>query len=82
MQGDPRIAEMLVRAAAQCARERGVLKVVIESSRLESRGAGGDQPPILAYLRSLGFEYTRTQQVGARRMLEFYLNLYEGPHIG
>jgi hypothetical protein len=76
---DPRIAKCLVSAAVQCAKERGVLKVVIESPGLEPQRSGAEGSLIVTYLRSLGFEYTRTHDAHGRSMLEFYLNLYQEP---
>jgi N-acetylglutamate synthase-like GNAT family acetyltransferase len=77
---DPRIAKCLVSAAVECAKERGVLKVVIESPGLEPQRSGGEGSSIVTYLRSLGFEYTRTREERGRSMLEFYLNLYQEFH--
>jgi hypothetical protein len=76
---DPRIAKTLVRAAVDCAKQRGVQKVVIESPGLEPMPSSGEESSIVRYLRSLGFEYTRTHEKGGRSNLEFYLNLYEEP---
>lgn len=76
---DPRIAKMLVRAAVDCAKERGALKMAIDSPGFEPRISSGEESSIVQYLRSLGFEYTRTHEQGGRSMLEFYLNLYGGP---
>lgn len=76
---DPTIARMLVRAATHCARQRGMLKIAIESPGLEIR-VEPEESAIVTYLRDLGFEYSRTHQSDGRTMLEFYLNLYEGTH--
>jgi hypothetical protein len=57
------------------------MKVIIESPGLEARGTAPDNSPIVKYLRSLGFEYTRTRSADGRSMLEFYLNLFDEPSM-
>lgn len=79
---DAHVSRMLVRAAVECARSRGLLKVNIESPGFASPQPGESEPSIVQYLRSLGFEYARTHEKAGRTVLEFYLNLYEQPDIG
>jgi N-acetylglutamate synthase-like GNAT family acetyltransferase len=73
-QADLRVARRLVQVATAHAREMGFLKLIIEAP-------APSQPQVAAYFRLLGFEFSRSREVGGTNRLEFYLNLYERPHL-
>ncbi len=73
-QADSRVALRLVQTATAHARAMGFLKLVIEAS-------DAVQPEVVSYFHLLGFEFSRSREVGGTNVLEFYLNLYERPQL-
>jgi ribosomal protein S18 acetylase RimI-like enzyme len=61
---------LMERALAFC-RERGYLKVVLDV-RIE-RG------PAISLFEKFGFSHTRTREIGGRKLLDFYIDLYRDP---
>ena len=74
-QADFRVLRALRRAAAEHAREFGLLKLAMHAPQeVEHR--------VAAYCHQLGFELSRTRELDGVHVLEFYLNLYERPELG
>jgi ribosomal protein S18 acetylase RimI-like enzyme len=65
------IGTRLMETAVDFCREQGYLKVVLDV-RIE-RG------PAIAMLEKFGFTHVRTREIGDRKTLEFYLDLYSEP---
>jgi N-acetylglutamate synthase-like GNAT family acetyltransferase len=63
------LARILIRTAAEHAREHEHLKLVLHTPFNDEEAA--------AFLHQLGFEFTRARELDGRHQLEFYLNLYE-----
>jgi hypothetical protein len=73
-QTDRRVARRLVQVATAHAHAMGFLKLVIDAP-------SAIQPQVVSYFRLLGFEFSRSREVGGTNVLEFYLNLYERPQL-
>jgi N-acetylglutamate synthase-like GNAT family acetyltransferase len=74
-QADFKVLRALRRAAAEHARECGLLKLAMHAPReAEDR--------VASYCHQLGFELSRTRELDGVHVLEFYLNLYEQPELG
>jgi N-acetylglutamate synthase-like GNAT family acetyltransferase len=73
-QVDRRVARCLIQAATAHARATGFLKLVVEAP-------AAIQPQVVSNFRLLGFEFSRSREVGGTNVLEFYLNLYERPQL-
>jgi N-acetylglutamate synthase-like GNAT family acetyltransferase len=73
-QADSLVARRLVQAATAHARAMGLLKLIIEAP-------AALQPQIVSFFHLLGFEFSRSREVGGTNVLEFYLNLYERPQL-
>ena len=74
-QADFKVLRALRRAAAEHARQFGLLKLAMHAPReVEHR--------VAAYCHQLGFELSRTRELDGVHVLEFYLNLYERPELG
>jgi len=63
------LARILIRKAAEHAREHELLKLVLH--------APIDDEEAAAFLHQLGFEFNRAKELDGRHLLEFYLNFYE-----
>ncbi|MGB7160344.1 MAG: hypothetical protein WBD40_19910 [Tepidisphaeraceae bacterium] len=74
-QSDLKVPRGLVRAAAEHAREVGLLKLAMHAP-------ADAQERVAAYYHRLGFELSRTRDIDGVHVLEFYLNLYERPELG
>jgi predicted N-acetyltransferase YhbS len=74
-QADRMVARALARAAAEHAREVGLLKLAMHApADAEER--------LASYYHQLGFEFSRARELNGVHVLEFYLNLYETPEPG
>lgn len=71
-QKDLAVARALIRAVAGHARDVGLLKLALHAPQ-------GAEQRLAKYYHRLGFEFSRTRQIGDVHVLEFYLNLYERP---
>ena len=91
-EADRRLARRLTRAAAEFARERGLLKLIIEvpedmpglpreNGLSPTARAAEAESRVSAYFEMLGFMFTRRREVDGKTMLEFYLDLYRHPLI-
>jgi len=91
-QADRRLARRLVRTAADFARERGLLKLIIDvPDDLPGLPSGNGLSPaaraaeaesrVRVYFEMLGFTFSRKRDIDGKTMLEFYLNLYQHPLI-
>jgi hypothetical protein len=91
-QADRRLARRLARAAADFARERGLLKLVIDlPDDLPGLPPGNDLSPtaraaeaasrVRTYFEMLGFVFSRKREVDGKSMLEFHLDLYRRPQV-
>jgi N-acetylglutamate synthase-like GNAT family acetyltransferase len=65
------LAQILLRKAAEHAREHEFLKLVLHKCT-----AAHDEEAA-AFLHQLGFEFNRARELDGRHLLEFYLNFYE-----
>ena len=74
-QGDLTVARRLARAAAEHARDVGLLKLAVHAPPAA-------EPRIAAYYHRLGFEFSRTRDIAGVHVLEFYLNFYDRPELG
>jgi predicted N-acetyltransferase YhbS len=73
-QADLRVVRALRRAAAEHAREVGLLKIALHApAAVEDR--------VASFYHRLGFELSRTREIEGVHVLEFYLNLYERPEL-
>jgi N-acetylglutamate synthase-like GNAT family acetyltransferase len=63
------LAHILIRKAAEHAREHELLKLVLHAPINDEEAA--------AFLHQLGFEFNRAKELDGRHLLEFYLNFYE-----
>ena len=91
-QADRRLSRRLARTAADFARERGLLKLVIDvpedlpglpqTGELSSSArAAVAESRVKAYFEMLGFVFSRKREVDDKTMLEFYIDLYQPPAI-
>jgi N-acetylglutamate synthase-like GNAT family acetyltransferase len=70
----PKVARALRRAAAEHARDVGLLKLAMHvPPEVEGR--------VASYCHQLGFELSRTREVNGVHVLEFYLNIYQRPTL-
>jgi N-acetylglutamate synthase-like GNAT family acetyltransferase len=74
-QKDFAVVRALRRAAAEHAREVGLLKLAMHAP-VEAEGR------LASYCHQLGFELSRTREIDGVHVLEFYLNIYERPELG
>jgi acyl dehydratase len=91
-EADRRLARRLARTAGDFARERGLLKLVIdvpedlpglprEIGLSPTARAVEAQSRVRTYFEMLGFVFSRKREVNGKTMLEFYLDLYKHPLI-
>ncbi len=91
-EADRRLARRLARTAADFARDRGLLKLVIDvpedlpglprGTGLSARARSAEaESRVRAYFEMLGFVFSRRREVAGKTMLEFYLDLYRQPLI-
>ena len=91
-EADRRLARRLARTAADFARERGLLKLVIDvpedfpglprgNGLSPTARAAEAESRVRAYFEMLGFVFSRKREVDGKTMLEFYLDLYQRPLI-
>jgi hypothetical protein len=91
-EADRCLARRLARAAADFARERGLVKLVIDLPEdLPGLPRGNGLSPtaraaeaesrVRTYFEMLGFVFSRKREVDGKSMLEFYLDLYRPPQI-
>lgn len=91
-EADRRLGRRLARTAADFARERGLLKLVIDVPEdLPGLPRGNGLSPtaraaeaesrVRTYFEMLGFVFSRKREADGKTMLEFYLNLYQHPLI-
>ena len=91
-EADRKLARRLVRTAADSARERGILKLVIEvpedlpglprtSDLSPNARAAEAESRVRIYFEMLGFIFSKKREAESKTMLEFYLDLYQPPLI-
>jgi ribosomal protein S18 acetylase RimI-like enzyme len=65
------VGSLLMARALDFCRRHGYLKVILDV-RI-------DRPPAIAMLKKFGFAHTRTREIGSRKTLDFYLDIYSEP---
>ncbi|MFA9479747.1 GNAT family N-acetyltransferase [Phycisphaerales bacterium AB-hyl4] len=72
-QTDLEVAKALIRAAAEHARDVGLLKLAMHAP-------ADVEETVTAHYQQLGFVFSRTREIEDLHVLEYYLNLYEKPN--
>lgn len=67
------IGSLLMHQAMAFCQKQGYLKVILDV-RVE-RG------PAIAMFEKFGFSHTRTREIGGRKLLDFYMDLYRDPKV-